>query len=205
MPTIAILPPGPPDFPDHFETERLHIRVPRPGDGVALYEAVRESLDHLRPWPPWAHAEITLEGEEQTVRRFHDRFIARQDLPLFLFLRGTSTLVGGSGLHRFDWDVPRFEIGYWVRKRFQGKGYITEAAAGIARFAFEHLLAERVEIRMDERNERSYHVAERLGFTWEGTLRHDMRDVQGNLRNTRIYSMLRAEWESRQRESHQTR
>lgn len=205
MPTIAILEPGPPDFPDHIETRRLLIRAPRSGDGDTLYEAVRESLDHLKPWLPWAHDDITPEGEENTVRRMHARFVAREDLPFFLFLKGTSTLVGGSGLHRFDWDVPRFEIGYWVRKRFEGQGFISEAVAGISQFAFEHLLAERVEIRMDERNHRSYQVAERLGFTWEGTLRHNMRDVNGNLRNTRVYSMIRSEWQNRQRLQNKTK
>jgi RimJ/RimL family protein N-acetyltransferase len=94
--------------------------------------------------------------------------------------------------------VPRFEIGYWVRKRFIGLGYITEAVAGLTSFAFKRLGAARIEIRMDERNRRSYRVAERLSFTFEGTLRHDARDVYGHLRNTRVYSMLRAEWLSRQ-------
>ena len=32
------------DLPDRFETERLLIRSPHPGDGRALYEAVNESL-----------------------------------------------------------------------------------------------------------------------------------------------------------------
>lgn len=183
------------DFSDQFETERLLIRSPRPGDGQALYDAVSESLDHLRPWMPWAHQPLTIEGEEETVRRMHQRFIAREDLPLFVILKGTDMIVGGSGLHRFDWAVPRFEIGYWIRKRFEGQGYVTEAAGGITRFAFDNLKAERVEIRMDERNVRSWRVAERLGFVWEGTLRNDARDVEGNLRNTRVYSMIRSDWE----------
>lgn len=183
------------DFPDQFETERLLIRAPRPGDGQALYDAVSESLEHLRPWMPWAHQPLTIEGEEETVRRMHQRFLAREDLPLFLILKGTDIIAGGSGLHRFDWTVPRFEIGYWIRKRFEGQGYVTEAVAGITRFAFDTLKAERVEIRMDERNVRSWHVAERLGFVWEGTLRKDARSVEGNLRNTRVYSMIRREWE----------
>jgi len=185
------------DFPDQFETERLLIRAPRAGDGPELYQAVSESLEHLRPWMPWAHEPQSVEHSEETARRMYAEFVVRQDLPLFLFLKGTNTMVGGSGLHRIEWQVPRFEIGYWVRKRFEGQGFITEAAAGITRFAFETLQAERVEIRMDERNVRSWRVAERLGFTLEGTLRHDMRDVHGGLRNTRVYAMIRKDWSQR--------
>ena len=33
------------DVPDAFETERLIVRCPRPGDGRLVYEALVESLD----------------------------------------------------------------------------------------------------------------------------------------------------------------
>ncbi len=187
------------DFPDHFETERLLIRSPRVGDGRMLCEAVLESLENLKPWMPWAHQDITLEGEEGVARRMAANFLAREDLPFYLLNKTTGEFVGGSGLHRFDWDVPRFEIGYWVRTSCEGKGYITEATWGLTNFAFTYLNAERIEIHMDERNERSWRVAERLKFTLEGTHRHDARDTSGGLRNTRVYSMLRAEWLEREK------
>ncbi len=189
------------DFPDHFETERLLIRSPRPGDGQMLYEAVRESLEHLKPWMPWAHREISPETQEGIVREMHAHFLTRQDLPLFILRKDNGELVGGSGLHRFDWSVPRFEIGYWVRQRAQRQGFITEAVAGITHFAFSVLGAERVEIRMDDRNERSWRIAERLHFKLEGILRSDARDVNGVLRDTRVYSMIRQEWLDRQTET----
>lgn len=182
------------DFPDHFETERLLIRSPRPGDGSMLMEAVGESLEILKPWMPWAHNPLTPEGEEAIVRRMHANFLMREDLPLFLLKKESGEFVGGSGLHRFNWDVPYFEIGYWVRTKFEGQGFVTEAVVGISNFAFEKLFAERVEIRMDNRNERSWRVAERANFKLEGVLRANARSVQGGLRDTRIYSKLREEW-----------
>lgn len=182
------------DFPDHFETEHLLIRSPQPGDGPLLMEAVTESLDILKPWMPWAHNPVTPEAEEGIVRRMHAHFLTREDLPLFILKKDTGEFVGGSGLHRMDWDVPHFEIGYWIRVKFQGKGYMTEAVRGISNFAFEKLFAERVEIRMDARNERSWKVAERARFKYEGTLRSDARTTEGGLRDTRIYSKIRQEW-----------
>ncbi|HLV34951.1 MAG TPA: hypothetical protein VKY59_07560 [Spirillospora sp.] len=38
------------DIPDQFETERLLARIAQPGEGAILYDAIRESLDELRPW-----------------------------------------------------------------------------------------------------------------------------------------------------------
>ena len=178
------------DFPDSFETERLTIRSPMPGDGVELQAAVAESLDDLRPWLAWATHIPTVEEEEEAVRRGRARFLTREDLWLLLFLKGTHTLVGGSGLHRMDWDVPSFEIGYFVRSRFAGQGYITEAVRGVTRFAFETLGARRVEIRCDARNQRSRRVAERAGFELEATLRNHAVAVDGELRDTLIYVRL---------------
>ncbi|HEV2744243.1 MAG TPA: hypothetical protein VGV91_13895, partial [Rubrobacter sp.] len=62
---------GPPitrDFPDAFETERLLIRSPMPGDGPELYAAVRESMEELLPWMPWPAEHGTGEDSEASVR-----------------------------------------------------------------------------------------------------------------------------------------
>jgi RimJ/RimL family protein N-acetyltransferase len=98
--------------------------------------------------------------------------------------------VGGSGLHRIDWSVPRFEIGYWCRTGFAGHGYITEAVRGITRLAFDHLGARRLEIRSDPLNRRSASVAERVGFRLEGELRNAELGADGEPRNTLVFSMI---------------
>lgn len=175
------------DFPDSFETERLTIRSPMPGDGLEMQAAVAETIEDLRPWMPWADHVPTVEEQERVSRAGRAHFLAREDLPLRLFLKGTHTVVGASGLHCIDWRVPRFEIGYWVRKRFAGQGYITEAARGITRFAFETLGARRVEIRCDARNTRSQAVARRAGYELEATLRKHMVAADGVLRDTLIF------------------
>lgn len=182
------------DFPYSFETERLTIRGPLPGDGQAVRTAVLESLEELKPWMPWA-MDVPSEAEyEARVRRGQLKFLAREDLWLMLWLKGTNTIVGGSGLHRINWSVPKFEIGYWVRTQFARQGYITEAVAGITDFAFRELGAKRVEIRCDALNERSAAVPRRLGFTLEGTLRHDDRHhLTNELRDTLIFAKVAAD------------
>jgi RimJ/RimL family protein N-acetyltransferase len=181
------------DFPDQFETERLLIRAPHPGDGRMLNAAIIESLDALLPWMPWAHAPQSPDDSEGYARRCAAQWLQREELPLLLLHRDTGAFVGASGLVRIHWDVPLMEIGYWVATPFAGAGYVTEAVIGITGFAFEHLQAERLEIRCDSRNTRSAAVAERAGYRLEATLRRQMRDVQGNLRDTLVYARLRGE------------
>lgn len=181
------------DIPSSFETERLTIRVPQHGDGAEVNAAVLESLDQLRRWMPWAAGEPpTVEQSEANLRESLAKFMMREDMRLLLFLKGTNTLVGSSGLHVRDWSVPWFEIGYWVRNRFAGQGYITEAVLGITEFGFNVVGAKRIEIRCDALNERSAAVARRAGFVLEGTRRHDARDhVSGRLRDTLVFALVR--------------
>lgn len=66
---------------------------------------------------------------------------------------------------------------------------MTEATAALTRFALASLGAARVELRIDERNERSWRVAERLGFRLEGVLRAERRGNAGELSKMRVYSL----------------
>jgi len=179
------------DVPESFESERLLLRAPRAGDGAAVHEAIEESLEQLAPWMPWAHEHHSIEVSEAYARHARAEFLARRDLPLFLFRRDTGEFVGGSGLHRIDWAVPRFEIGYWVRTGLAGRGYASEAAARIARFALEALAAERVEIWCDARNDRSAAVARRAGFELEATMRRHRRALDGTLADSLCFVRLR--------------
>jgi ribosomal-protein-serine acetyltransferase len=180
------------DFPDSFDTARLTLRAPRVEDAQEVIDAVTESLPELRPWMPWAKEAPTLEYEIARLRQAMAKWITREDLLLHVYLKGTSTFVMGSGLHRIDWHSGKFEIGYWVRTPYMGKGYVTEAVNGITAFAFQHLHANRVEIRCDAQNIRSTAVAKRCGFLLEGILRHDGLNVDSQLRSTMVFSKISA-------------
>jgi ribosomal-protein-serine acetyltransferase len=103
--------------------------------------------------------------------------------------RTTSRYLGGSGLHRIDWDVPAFEIGNWLRTSAVGQGYVSEAVRLLCGLAFDTLGGKRVEIRCDARNTRSVAVPRRLGFVQEGCLRNQCRDGAGELRDTLVFAM----------------
>lgn len=167
------------DFPESFETERLCIRAPQWGDGIQVNEAIHESIAELKPWLPFAKTLPTLEESESNARQHRLNFLACTDMILYITDKHTGDFIGSSGLHQIDWDARKFEIGYWLRTSCTGKGYMTEAVTGIAQFAIDHLQANRIEIRCDDRNTSSSQVAIRTGFTLEGTLRnHKMNDGQ---------------------------
>jgi ribosomal-protein-serine acetyltransferase len=182
------------DVPERIETENLVLRMPRRGDGPTVNAAVQASLDELGPWLPWAGAGLSLDESEANCRRQHAKFLLREDFVFLIFERGADgregDLLGGTGLHRIDWTLRRFELGYWCRSTEQRRGFVTEAARALTRFAFERLRARRVEVLMDDTNERSWRVAQRAGFALEGVLRSDSLNPLGAPRDTRVYALV---------------
>jgi RimJ/RimL family protein N-acetyltransferase len=183
------------EVPERIETESLVLRGARRGDGPVVNAAVQASLEELIPWLPWAGAGLSVDESEAHCRRQQARFILREDFVFLIFDRrldgGEGELLGGTGLHRIDWALRRFEIGYWRKTGCAGRGIATEATRAMARLAFDTLGARRVELRMDDSNERSWKVAERAGFTLEALLRFDSVTPAGEPRSTRIYARVR--------------
>jgi ribosomal-protein-serine acetyltransferase len=178
------------EFPTEFETDRLVIRMPMPGDGAVTCEAINASLPELKPWMPFAQKEQTADETEVNIRQAYVNFLNRTDLRLLVFKKETGQFVASSGLHRINWDVRKFEIGYWIDTRCSGQGYMTEAVEGITSFAARELKARRVEIRCDALNIKSRAIPERLGFTLEGILRNDSVSVDGEIRDTCVFAKI---------------
>jgi RimJ/RimL family protein N-acetyltransferase len=181
--------PHHPNVPTRLETSRLILRAPELSDLPFLYQAVKESIKELNPWMPWASEDYTLETCEENLRGAIAKFVTKDDFRICFLDRETGKLIGNTGFHRIDWNVPRFEIGYWCRTSETGKGYVTEVVQALSKVAFETLNVARVEIRCDDLNLKSAAVAERCGYRLEGILKNNERNAKGELRSTRIYAL----------------
>ena len=180
------------NIPSEFTTERLHIRMPLPGDGKAVHNAINASLSELKPWMIFAQQEQSEQDIEANIRQAHVDYLSRKDLRLLVFLKESGEFIASSGLHKIDWDIRKFEIGYWIDSRYSGKGYITEAVQGITDFAITELNARRIEIRCDAKNVKSRAIPERLGFMLEGILKNNGKAVNSDqLVDTCIFAKIR--------------
>jgi len=175
---------------DELRGERVIVRPYQPEDAEALREAVVESRDHLRPWMPWADTHQSIEETHEWLQRAIERSNLLEEMILSMWEIETGRYLGGTGLHPRNWEIPAFEIGYWLRKSAEGHGYVTEAMQLLVDYALKELKARRIEIRCDERNVRSAAVAHRLGFKQEALLRNHMIAPDGVLRNTLIFSRI---------------
>ena len=168
-----------PPPPYLIRTERLVVRCWEPRDAPLLKNALDESLDHLRPWMPWAADEPKrLEDKAELLRQFRGRFDLGEDFVFGIFDRGESEVIGGTGLHTRV-GPGAVEIGYWIRASRVGQGYAREATAALTRVAFRVCGVDRVEIRIDPANAASLRIPRRLGFREEATLRRRLPDATG--------------------------
>lgn len=100
-------------------------------------------------------------------------------------------------------DVPyAVEIGgTWLGASAQRTGLNTEAKFLLLRHAFETWRVARVDLKADNRNERSKTAIVRLGATFEGVLRNWQpslaRGEEDKYRDTAMFSMTDEEWPAR--------
>jgi RimJ/RimL family protein N-acetyltransferase len=138
---------------------------------------------------PWATDSYNLGDAEDWCRRSAARFLVREDAGYLLFRRDDSRHIGNISVWSKDWQVLRFEIGYWLATSAVGHGYMTEALRAVTEMAFKDFGARRIELRTDARNRRSRAVAERAGYLLESIPKNDGRDNRGELNDECLYAL----------------
>lgn len=177
-------------LPDELRGARVILRPYHAGDAEPVFAAIDESRDHLRPWLPWVDRHLTVDDTRDYCVRCAAKWLLRSDLTFGIFAIADGRYLGGTGLHRMDWALRTFEIGYWLRATAEGHGFMSETVCLLTNFALDHLQAQRVEIICDVRNARSRAVAERCGFVLEGRLRNALPGVDGSPADALVYSRI---------------
>ena len=142
-----------------------HAPVPlrrfRAEDVDALFGAVTESLDELRPWMPWAADYSRASAEEYLAGSVKDW--GEGTAYNYAIVTGDA-LVGSIGLMT-RCGPGGLEIGYWVRSAYTSRGLATAATAALVGQAFGLPGVDWVEIVHDELNVASGQIPRKLGFT----------------------------------------
>jgi ribosomal-protein-serine acetyltransferase len=168
--------------------EGLRVRTLDLSDAEGLFALVEANRDRLRPWMPW---EPNTRGPED-VRAF------------IASCRNSETSVDGNGIlvegalagtagMRVDLLANAAEIGYWIDRRYEGRGIVTRVSERFLLLAFDELRLHRVELHAAVDNARSRAVAERLGMRQEGVLR-DAERVHDGYHDLVVYAILEDEW-----------
>jgi ribosomal-protein-serine acetyltransferase len=170
----------------------VSLRLHEERHAEELFRLVDENRAHLRPWLPWVDANKSPEDTREFIRQMLVRLSDGREYGFGILYRGT--LVGAVGL-----DVAKqtreAEVGYWLSEDAQGRGIVSRATQALVHFSFEDLGLNVVVVKCAKDNVRSRAIPERLGFTFEATLRE--REIRGQ--DQIVYSLFRSEWERPER------
>jgi ribosomal-protein-serine acetyltransferase len=150
----------------------ITLRPLQLGDASGIFEAVRESLEALKPWMSWAHDDYREDETRSFVERTIEGWEKDGDFAFVITDALDGTLLGGTGLNNLSREYRLANLGYWVRSSRRGQGVAPRAARLAARFGIERLGLLRAEIVVAVGNTASLRAAEKSGAQREGVLRN---------------------------------
>jgi RimJ/RimL family protein N-acetyltransferase len=178
-----------PDNP-RIETPRLKIRLVEAADLPSVLAInADDAVTRYLPYETW-----TGDADAQAwFDRALQRLAAREAGQFVIVQRDSGRVIGTCLLFHFDEASARAEIGYVLAQESWGAGYMLEAMKAFVAFAFGQVGLRRLEAEIDPRNLSSAGLLARLGFVEEGLLRQRW-DLKGEVTDSRLYGLLRAEW-----------
>jgi ribosomal-protein-serine acetyltransferase len=165
------------------------IRRYREEDADALCEAVRESIAEVSPWLPWCHENYSIEDSREFVSTRGKSAADGEWYSFGVFERESGRFLGGVGLNFINRVHMMANLGYWVRSSSVGRGVATSATRLAARFGFEELGLQRIEIVAAIENIASQRVAEKAGAVREGVVRKRLL-IRGESQDAVMFSLL---------------
>ncbi len=174
---------------------RIQLRPIRVDDVDAIMEWINDAAV-TRNFAAMS-TEITREQEiaflEQTIASDTDRLFAIEDLD--------GSYIGNAGIHKIYWPARNGRLGIVIgRSDARGKGIGQEALRLTTALGFCELNLHKIWLVHFATNERMLHIATKLGFTEEGTLREEYFHNDGfhdMLRHSMLeqeFAALRVEW-----------
>jgi RimJ/RimL family protein N-acetyltransferase len=177
--------------PIQLEGHGVRLEPLTPAHAAALRTAASDG----RLWELW----YTAVPEPDKVETYIEAALAGQRdgrmLPWAVRELASGTIVGSTRYHDIVADIDRVEIGYtWYARSWQRTHVNTTCKLLLLQHAFETLGCQVVGLRTDNFNFASQRAIEALGAKKDGVLRHHHARRDGSVRDSVMYSVLRAEW-----------
>ncbi len=183
------------ELPEVLDATRLSVRKYNAGDGNAVFALLERNnnREFLFPTVEEVATIKNVDAAEIKVRRHAAEWEARKRFVLGIWLKKNDLFVGEIWIEPKKWDVPSFEIGWFLDSGYQGKGLATEATKRSLAFLFSNLRAHKVIVITRDTNQRSIKLAKRLGFKQEGHSR-EARIEKGKRYGLLYFGMLKSEF-----------
>jgi ribosomal-protein-alanine N-acetyltransferase len=178
-----------------LETERFILRAVAPDDAVDIFRIMAD------PRVTRYFGTTPMTSIDEAVRRvdgIRSAFEQQEGVRWAIARRADGRFIGSCGFWRLIKPHFRAEIGYELSPEFWGQGVMPEAAGAALAFGFATMGLHSVEAQIHPENSGSRRVLEKLGFVQEGYFRENYYEpADGRFTDTAVFSLLRADWQSR--------
>lgn len=172
----------------------IHIELLVPAFVEPLYALTNKNRAYLKKWLAWLDLVKTFDDTQTFIDTAVHQHNHSEGTTFAIMYR--DKLVGIAGFNHFDYQHKWGAIGYWLCASYNGKGVMTKVVEKLLEYGFVETRLNKIEIRCADENNRSRAIPERLGFTYEGTLRQ-CEWLYDKYVDHAVYSMLASEYKAR--------
>ena len=176
-----------------LETNRLIFRKCVIEDSEAMYHnwASENEVAKFLTWPPHSDVEVT-----KTILSNWIACYNRADYYNWAIeLKEIGEIIGNISVVCVKERIECADLGYCMGTNWWGLGIMPEAGKAVVRYLFEEVGFNRIAAAHDKNNPKSGRVMQKIGMTYEGTLRKAGFCNQGVMDEV-WYSILRDEYQN---------
>jgi len=151
---------------------KILLRPYRMSDADSLHKAIRESIKEISPWLPFAHEGYAVKETKDWLKKRNKEWNKGFTYDFGIFDAKDGSLIGGCGINGPIHMMHHANLGYWVRTSRIGQGAAPAATRLLAKWGFDVLKLNRIEVVVAVGNEKSLRAALKAGAKREGVLRN---------------------------------
>lgn len=171
-------------FPE-LDTQRFLLRQIMPEDQNLIFKGLSDPLVI-----PFYGVQYKSFEETKAQMDFYDNLLKEHTGIWWKIIdRVTGQFAGACGMNSYSAVHEKAEIGYWLLPGFWKKGIMPEVIPIMTAYLFSNWKLHRLEAVIEEGNETSYRLVEKLGFIFEGKLR-ESEIKNGKHISLYMYSLL---------------
>ncbi len=175
-----------------LETERLILRQFKIEDYVEMYNnwACEDAVTKFLTWQTHTNLDVT----KSVLADWISKYANKDFYNWAIELKEENRLIGNISVVSLREETLSAILGYCMGSKWWGKEIMPEAGKAVLKYLFEEVGFNRIAANHDKNNPKSGRVMQKIGMTYEGTLRSAGFCNQGIIDDIR-YSILKSEWD----------
>ena len=156
--------------PPTLATNRLILRPIELTDAEAIFNyAKNPNVSRYTLWEPHRSSQESLNYIKDYIFGYYSKGVPE---PFGISLKeDPQKIIGTVGCFWTSKQARAMELAYAIGEEYWGKGIVAEASHAVIEFCFKEFSLKRVQARCKAENKPSARVMEKIGMTYEGTLK----------------------------------